>query len=250
MMHASATGRQAHEGPADILCWTRMQAEAGQALEQIVARKEIERDAGDGLFLWGIGTAPAHAIRPLAIMQSRVPVVFSRMKGKPRAVDVAPARTVLWRAYYDRHGALRPLPRAALVTSKGDAASGPKRTHYALMCHSEAPLRIGQGRGFDHHAFRNAGGAGAPVGASQVTALLRRTAPCGDQPAYEANMEACLTESYWVRLADPVPLDEADRAVLADLAGCSRREWLDLVGHLRRRRAVPAANARAQPLLV
>ena len=39
----------------------RMQAEAGQRLETIIARKEIERQAGEGLFLWGVGSAPSRA---------------------------------------------------------------------------------------------------------------------------------------------------------------------------------------------
>jgi hypothetical protein len=36
----------------DIICWTRMQSEAGQGLNEIVARKEVERFSGNSFF-WG-----------------------------------------------------------------------------------------------------------------------------------------------------------------------------------------------------
>ncbi len=42
----------------DIVCWTRMQAESGQDLLNIVRRKEIERRANGGIFFWGVGNAP------------------------------------------------------------------------------------------------------------------------------------------------------------------------------------------------
>lgn len=35
----------------EVVCWTRMQAEAGQNINRIIARKEAERRAGGGLYL-------------------------------------------------------------------------------------------------------------------------------------------------------------------------------------------------------
>lgn len=43
-----------HDGDT-LVCWSRMQAEAGQSLDAIVRRKELEREANGGLFLWGVG---------------------------------------------------------------------------------------------------------------------------------------------------------------------------------------------------
>ena len=132
----------------EYVCWTRMQAEGGQPLEAIVERKERERRAGEGTFLWGIGNAPALIAKFLARAHVPVRAVFSIMKSRPRLMDAAPSRTIAWRGYIDAHGIERPLPSHALVTSRGDTASGPKRAHYALVCYSDGPLVLRRGEGF------------------------------------------------------------------------------------------------------
>lgn len=217
----------------EYVCWSRMQAEAGQGLEEIVARKELERWAGDGVFLWGVGNPPALLTNVLARAAVPVRVIFSVMKSRPKLVDIAPARTVAWRRYVDAQGAERALPAGALVTSRGDSAGGAKRTHYALMCRSDEPLAIRRGVPFDPTAFRNAGGTGAPVGASQVTALLRRTGTDAAKTDYEANISAWLVGSYWVRLTDPVELDATKLALVAKVAGQGADEWRDTVARVR-----------------
>ncbi len=217
----------------DYVCWSRMQAEAGQELETIIARKELERRAGDGIFLWGVGNPPALVANVLARAGVPVRMIFSIMKSRPKLVDVAPSRTVAWRRYVDAHGAERPLPENALVTSRGDSAGGAKRAHYALMCRSDQQLRIRRGVTFDPSAFRNAGGTGAPVGASQVTALLRRTGADTSGTDYEANLSAWLVDSYWVRLVDPVELDPGKLELLSHGAKQDVEGWLDLVERIR-----------------
>ncbi len=216
------------------VCWSRMQAEAGQSLEMIIARKELERQAGGGLFMWGGGNAPSRAINPLARLRISVPVVFSTMKSKPKAADLAPSRIVVWRQYFDEHGIERPLPTGALVISRGDSAGGAKTRHYALMCYSDTPLEIEQGTPFDPSAFRNASGTGAQVGASQVTALLRQVSEPSDALDYEANIVAQLTEGYWVRLSDPLELSMKAVSQISEFAG-DTEEWLALVDRVRGR---------------
>lgn len=222
----------ANSAPEDYVCWSRMQAEAGQPLHAIIERKERERLAGGGVFLWGVGNAPAVAINQLARLRMPIPIVFSTMKSKPKAVDTAPSRTVAWRRYVDENGVERPLPKSALVTSRGDSASGAKSKHYALMCYSDTPLALSHGTPFDHAAFRNVGGAGAPVGASQVTALLKQVAEPAQSPAYEANIVAWLTGGYWVRLTDPRELDAKAITDIASFDG-NTIEWLALVARVR-----------------
>jgi hypothetical protein len=217
----------------EFVCWSRMQAEAGQDLEAIIIRKELERRAGDGCFLWGVGNPPALIAQVLARAGVPVRMIFSIMKSRPKLVDVAPTRIVAWRRYIDARGAERPLPANALVTSRGDSAGGAKRAHYALMCRSDQPLRICRGVPFDPSAFRNAGGTGAPVGASQVTALLRRTGKDTLRTDYEANLSAWLVDSYWVRLTDPVELHPAKLDVLSRGAPQDVEGWLDLVKRIR-----------------
>ena len=210
-----------------------MQAEAGQQLEAILARKELERRTGEGLFLWGVGNAPTVIANVLARAKVPVRIILSIMKSRPKMADVAPSRTVAWRRFVDAQGVDRPLPPHALVTSRGDSASGAKRAHYALMCRSEEPLVIRRGQPFYPVAFRNAGGTGAPVGSSQVTALLRRVAEDSGVSDYEANISAWLAEGYWVRLKDPVELDASKLAQLTAAAEFDVADWREMVAWIR-----------------
>lgn len=83
-----------HSVGDEYICWARMQAEAGQGLDEIVARKERERRAGGGTFFWGVGNAPAAIVNVLARAAMPVRAIFSVMKSRPKAVDVSPSRTV------------------------------------------------------------------------------------------------------------------------------------------------------------
>ena len=217
----------------NFVCWSRMQAEAGQGLEAIIRRKERERQACRGTFFWGVGNAPSTAIPSLARLEVPVPVVFSVMKSKPKTFDVSPSRTVAWRRYFDEHGTERELPAGSIVTSRGESAGGAKARHYALVCRSEVPLSLLRGSPFDPVAFRNVGKSGGPVGASQVTALLQQVAPFADSPDYEINLHAWLTGGYWVRLADPVELTAEANQEIADFEG-TVDQWLRLSERVRR----------------
>ena len=220
-------------GAAEYVCWSRIQAEAGQSLEAILARKECERNAGDGLFFWGVGNAPAVIINDLARKKREIPVVFSIMKSKAKRIDTSPARIVIWRQYFDGKDVVRPLPKHALVTSRGDTSKGEKKSHYALICRSNIPLQLEYGTEFNHHAYCNASGTGAPIGASQVTALLRPTGKPSKKAEYEINLRATLSERYWVRLADPLELSEEKLMSLFRCKDLSVDKWSDFVSHLR-----------------
>jgi hypothetical protein len=187
------------------LCvWTRMQAEAGQPLEEIVARKERERQRGDGLFFWGVGNAPSRKLPEVVAQCMPVDVVFSVMRSAPKKEDANPSGVVRWRTYLDHHGNLCEIPEHTVVTSKAMTAKGPKTKHYALICRSDAPLHLTEGPPFDPEAFRNLNLAQSRIGFTQVTALVQRVAPDGSTP-YRVNLRAQLVGSYWVRLSDPEP---------------------------------------------
>jgi hypothetical protein len=222
------------EGSKFVL-WTRMQAEAGQGLELIIKRKEREREAGSGLFFWGVGNAPLAIINSVARMDTPVTVVFSRMKSKPKQVDQKPATTVIWRRYVDCEGKVRDLPPNALVTSRGESALRSKRIHYALECRSVEPLRLNdRAEQFHPSAYRNAGGTGAPVGNSQVTSLLlpAKGSPPDGPSAYFVHMRAVLAGSYWVKLLDPLPLPSSALEVI-DRAHIDQLDWTAFVTKLR-----------------
>lgn len=233
----------------EYICWSRMQSEAGQSLDVIIARKERERLAGGGLFFWGVGNAPATISSVLARAGLPVPVIFSIMKSRPKTIDVSPSRTVVWRRYIDAYGAERELPAHALITSRADSPSGPKRVHYALMCRSSEPLVLKSNPPlFDPTAFRNAGGTGAPVGNSQVTALLKRVkqdAQCSD---YEANLEASLAGDYWVRLTDPVEIDYRKADLLRRLQDDGEGDWSEMVSDIRQGSRSKLCDDRAEML--
>ena len=243
-------------GPAVVLgrpehvCWTRMQAEAGQALTTIVRRKEHERVACDGHFFWGVGNAPSRLTRELAYAKRSIPVIFSIMKSAPKPRDLKPNGILVWQAYQDVGGAVRQLPPGSLVSSRVREGSVPR--HYALACKSGAPLALSDYGAFDSGAFRNAGGTGLKIGASQVTALAERVRPDSTASDYRVNLQAELTGAYWVKLCDPILLSSPAQhrtyeAVAAP--GLADDEWLDLVMSLRSQ-ASRAACRTGLPLLL
>lgn len=208
-----------------------MQAEAGQSLEQIVARKEVERKAGRGVFCWGVGNAPARALVGLADLKSPIDLIFSVMRTAPRAIDREPDQIVVWRGWSDG-GGVSALPAHVLVTSRASGKS-PPRAHYALFAKSTEPLMILDLGPLDHRELRNVSDRGGCIGRSQVTALVRRDSSSKAMaPAYRIDMRARLTAPYWVRLADPRILTPPERARLFDhlqgAANLNTAEWLRL----------------------
>lgn len=250
-MHLAALEQRSLDSSAtgdDLVCWTRMQAEAGQTLDQIVARKELERQAGQGLFCWGVGNAPAASIGSLARSGTPVTVIFSKMKGKARLEDSRPRRVLLWRKFRDLNGDERELPANVIITSRGDTKTTEKKRHYALMCFSAAPLSIKHGIPFDPSAYRNASGAGGVIGYSQVTALLRRATVSETTGSYEANFTARLSGSYWVPLHDPAILHSDDLSLLADAGTSDAANWMQTSRLLRS--LYPSRSRCQQPLLI
>lgn len=219
-----------------IVCWSRMQSEAGQGLHRILARKELERSACDGIFFWGVGNAPGTEPARLARAGTPVHAIFSVMKSKPKPQDANAGDLNLWRRYVDKFGDIQSLPSGALITSRSGARD---RSHYALMCEAEHPVALGDHGPFNPKAFRNVGGRGAPVGASQVTALLRMSDPqaVGTDGGYRANLRATLTGGYWVKLVDPVRVSgQCAKALLAELeevADMTAGDWRKLISRFR-----------------
>jgi hypothetical protein len=155
----------------DVFVWTKMGVESGEGLEQIVRRKEAERVEGNGDFWWGMGNSLGPAVRDAARAQGgKLPVLFSVMLGKPRAPDSAPEMIWLWTGWEDEAGRIHAIPPHAKVISRGAAA---KDRHYALVCHSDAPLALARGgERFDPARCRTLSGKvpGASLATSQRSA--------------------------------------------------------------------------------
>lgn len=190
--------------------WTRYGTEAGEPSAMILRRKERERAAAGGLFLWGIGNSIAPGVRHLLSDCSRREpvVVFSPMRSPAKHDDVSPATVMKWRLALGLDRKEWAMPRQSLVTSRM-SQSGRKRCHYALVCRRHEPIVADpQGIRFSMRSLRNVG-SGKQIGASQVTSVVRRVEPPGTGE-YVAVLVAALVYPFVLELHDPVELDRTD----------------------------------------
>jgi hypothetical protein len=199
-----------HNKQSDALpaafCWTRFGAEAGESFGEILARKDVERQAGDGIFYWGIGSAVGRSLKALIARVDTPEVLFSPIASAPRACDVSPGHVVRWTEGQGLHGESMLLPEHARVTSRWDP-DRPTTARYALVCHSDEPLQLDDHGELCFGALRNLL-SGAGIGASQVTAVVRRdfVQPTSGR-RYRVALRASLVWPYLVRLASPALVD-------------------------------------------
>lgn len=218
----------------NVLVWAKMQAEAGEPLEQIVLRKEAERANGDGLFWWGFGASLGDDVSRAACENDlSLPVLFSKMLSSPRRRDAAPDVVWLWDEWQTKDGRNR-IPSNVLVTG----GSGPPRSHYALVCRSHAPLRLRDHGAFDPnqcwtYKSRNNKGSERVPGSSQVVSLLWDRRPSEHKSGdYRTGFRATLTQPWTVKLARPRQLTSAERAMIKEYR--EGDDWLSLVKSLRK----------------
>lgn len=228
-----------------MFCWTKMGTEAGEDLTTIIRRKEWERQIGDGYFFWGIGQALGENITVAARDSVSLRAIFSPMFSKPKAIDVAPSGVVVWSAWIDAQGQVRPLPNHCLVTSRASLPSGRKKeSHYALVCFSDKELNAQQE---DICVFpsnlRNLT-TNKPLGSSQVTAVVRSSAQTGEActtKSYSISFTTELRSPYCVQLAQPVLLGAHELFELEAISDSDDIEsWIALVKHIRSNRVDPA----------
>jgi hypothetical protein len=227
-------------GLPEAFCWTRVGSEAGQSLQSILARKEAERRANDGIFFWGIGNAIGPSLRALLPYESEPEVLFSPIKSRPRREDVHPTAVVAWTRAECLDGTPFELPAHALITSRLDIAA-PKCSHYTLVCATDTPLTAERPIGLlDAGAIENLL-TGRPIGASQVTAVVRRRErrPTFSRQ-YEIALQARLVPPFFLRLQEPIllPLERDD----ADWETVVTSVWATVLG--RRRGSCATAQTR------
>lgn len=220
-----------------VFCWTKMGSEAGQPLTNIVQRKELERQCGAGVFAWGIGNSVGPAIRYAKYAEriTALDALFTPMKSAPKAIDVSPSSVLWWRGYHGDDGQIHRLAGHMLVTSRGHSGAGEKkRGHYALICRSQRSLLEQSGEvAIDPRALRNLVSAN-PVGASQVTSVVRYQPREATESAYPVLFRAKLTDAAFVRLAMPVVLaDDLYEGYLAVCASRTESEWKMRLNELR-----------------
>lgn len=207
-----------------------MGAEAGQQLTDIIRRKELERECGEGIFAWGIGNSVGPAIRYARSTKS-VPdleTLFTPMKAAPKSIDVAPTSIVMWLGFVSEQGETELLPPHMLVTSRGQSELGlQKRSHYALICKSSHSLMSQRhNEAIDHRAARNLVSSN-PVGASQVTSVVRYSYSESIEASYPVLFRAQLVGQAFVRLALPVLLTGSSLSKYRDVCAAQTREdWM------------------------
>ena len=194
-------------------CWTKMGTEAGQSLDVILRRKELERRVGDGVFAWGIGSSLGGTAK-LAMQESaegKIDVLFTKMKSAAKQIDVEPSQVLLWLRYIDENDRLVDLPSHIIITSRGSTSHfGNKRAHYALICSGQDDITVSTNiEAIDANRTRNYVSLN-PLGASQVTAVVRYQEKLLDTPEklYPITFRAKLHGSGFVRLASPIVLSD------------------------------------------
>ncbi len=217
----------------DIFCWTKMGAEAGQPLNAILHRKELERSAGGGIFAWGIGNSLGNSAELAKKLSpsGEVDVLFTPMLSNPKLRDTSPSQMLLWMYCQNASGGLTVLPDHVLVTSRGGSD---KRTHYALICRSEHKIEDNGNYGvFDSSGVKNLASLN-PVGASQVTSVVRYEGGAVRGKPYRVLFKAKLHADGFVRLVDPVVMNR--ELILLYEAVCKSRypeEWRSTVRKLK-----------------
>jgi hypothetical protein len=198
----------------EFFLWTRVGTEAGESLEHILWRKDIERRQV-GVFCWGIGNAikwdtlaELRHQTELGLGASDPFIIFSAIKGKPQKHDVNPSGVVAWASYCDLDGEIRPLPDGVLVTSKQK-----ERAHYALFCASNEPLTFADPVSapvIRKEALRNIKPPWNSVGDSQNTVAVKFDATLSGKQTYPVSYTARLVPPYVVKLAEPILLSDVD----------------------------------------
>lgn len=216
----------------DIFCWTKMGAEAGQGLHDILHRKELERAAGNGSFAWGIGNSLGNSAR-FARQQSpngEVDVLFTPMKSTPKLVDTTPSQLFLWLYYESTSGSIDMLPEHILITSRGHEG---KRSHYALLCHSSEKIAENDLGGFDASCVRNLVSMN-PVGASQVTSVVRYKTMDIEKKPYRVSFKAKLQGEGFVKLIEPVMMNQTLLRMYEEACNSNTpSDWYDAVSELK-----------------
>lgn len=212
-----------------------MQAEAGQSLSHILARKELERACGNGLFVWGVGNALGPRLHQFIDAIEDPRIYFSIMRAKPKRIDEFATSIILWTAYVAANGDEAPLPSHTIVLSRGATARGSKSRHYGLFCHSERELTASEPLTIDFKHLRNLGSTSSGLGFSQVTAIVEHVPLATPGTPYPVAFGCSLVAPFFVQLARPRLISDGDRTALERVANepTTVDDWRTLAASLR-----------------
>ena len=214
--------------------------EAGESLEAIIQRKEVERKANGGVFSWGVGSSLGDSIDLLRCQETSPLVLFTPMRGKAKEIDSGPHHLLLWLSGHTRTGEEFELPPYSLVTSRRyTTQSNDKNKHYALICSSSEPVELTKSIRFDSTQMVNLK-SGNAIGSSQVTSVVMRSAVHnGTRRFYDVGFVASLPDPGQIVLDRCVPTTtiELSGALEAARDGNINR-WKGEIAKLKHRRRV------------
>jgi hypothetical protein len=209
--------------------WCLMGEDAGQPLDEIIVRKEAERNAG-GSFWWGLGTPLGPRVESTATLSGgTLPALFSakpaKELGRKKAVEASNPVVYLWNGWRSiRHGQRGIVPKHVLVLG-----GNPDKNYYALVCRSDREIRAGDHGPFDPLQCLTVANGIAP-GSSQRAALLTGR-PVRSSGRYRVTFEAELLGPWYVRLTDARPLTADELAKVRQFKPGD--DWLALCNTLR-----------------
>lgn len=203
--------------------------EAGQSLENIIIRKDLERELGNGLFVWGIGNSLGKTMWNFVSETKSPKVFFSKMKSKPKKIDKKPKMVYYWTHYLDRLGEYHKLPEHTLVLSRGYTNRTSKKTHFALICQRKEPIYKEKWEQINFYSLKNIYSKKNKLGFSQVTAIVERNLNSYQKSNfYEIIFTADLVEPYFVTLTNPVRVKSNNLKELNSLLSSNelkKEEW-------------------------
>ena len=240
-------------------CWTRMGAEAGQTLDSIIYRKELERASDNGIFIWGIGNSLGDRIWKFVDNIKRPKVLFSEIKSKAKVIDANPDKIYQWTYYRDRYGNCKKLPRHSLVLSRAYSKSAIKSKHYALVCFKNKKITGEKWQKINFANLKNIYSEKKKLGYSQVTAIVE---PNGNELKnslnYDVVFSAELKEPYFITLLNPLEVPKEEIKILDALLeskGLSQSDWKNWLLEFRKREstttfALPFSCQKSLPLKI
>ena len=214
-------------------CLTKIGRYSGQEAPQILRRKELERQAGDGVFWWGVGESKCPAIAHLRkrMRPPKVLFIWQRQHAKqPKAARL------LFETYERGVEKGYSIPEHVLM-ARSEVKKG---SYFALVCRGARPLtesinvKLNLARYLN---LKNDGQVGNRPGSNQNTlVLVENPRQPTEIDSYTVIFEAELVEPFCVRLsgARELSMGEADRLDDVTKSGQGLDEWASCVQTLRR----------------
>lgn len=215
----------------EVFCWTKMGAESREGLDQIIRRKELERQAGNGVFCWGVGNRPLKGAISFLSSLKKPQVLFSKMLGKAKKKDSESPVVLLWTHYHDQEGNIVPLPSHVLVTSRGNKGDKEK-VHFALFCSSETPLKVSSHGVLFSDSLRHPS-TDNKLAPPHVTAVVKRKVEDSTGTKYEIAFHAGLVAPFYAQLDKPIRLNDDQIELLEDVAMGDDADWMKVAKKLR-----------------